>query len=468
MPRFNAYLFFTLLLIAQSVVAQLPDFTSMVKKNGDAVVNVSTTQKPADFLKLPQDQNLPKSVPPQMEDLLRHFFAQPNGDFQQKRAKSLGSGFIISSDGYILTNHHVVKDADEIVVKLKDRRQLTAKIIGSDERTDIALLKVEAQNLPIVSKGSSKQLKVGEWVLAIGSPFGFEQSVTAGIVSAKGRSLPGGDYVPFIQTDVAINPGNSGGPLFNMKGEVVGVNSQIYSRSGGYMGLSFAVPIDMAMRIVQQLKTKGTVSRGWLGVYIQDMNRGLAEYFNMDKPYGALITKVIAGSPSEQAGLQVGDIIIEFDGREIDVSSELPPIVGITPVGKKVTAHIMREGEQQTIQLVVGLLPTQSSLLAEDHATTKAKAKASPLGLVVADLTAAQRNQMNLSEHGVLVKQVSQGSALDAGIQVGDVILRIGSNGIRDVADFDRIAENLPNNQSIAVLVQRRGNPSFLALKIGQ
>ncbi len=462
MFKYKMYLFFPLILISAFSYAQLPDFTTMVKENGHAVVNISTTKKAPDRMKLPRNHPMPRGVPPEMEELFRHFFKQPGGGFQPREAQSLGSGFIISEDGYILTNHHVVNGADEIIVKLKDRRQLVAKLIGSDERTDIALLQVEANGLPIVKKGSSKQLQVGEWVLAIGSPFGFEQSVTSGIVSAKGRSLPGGNYIPFIQTDVAINPGNSGGPLFNMKGEVVGVNSQIYSRSGGYMGLSFSIPIDVAMNIVEQLKTKGTVSRGWLGVQIQDVTRELAESFNMDKPYGALISKVIAESPSEKAGLQISDVIVEFNGYVVDTSGELPPIVGMTSIGKKVNVKIIREGRKKNIKVIVGLLPDEAVLAS----TNEPKKEANQLSVVVTDFTTEHRKQRNFPKQGVLVESVSQGSALNAGIQKGDVILRIQNNIVRNVADFDKIVEKLPLDQSIAVLIQRRGSPIFLALKI--
>ena len=457
-------LLFALLFISEPSFAQLPDFTVMVKENGDAVVNISTTQKAPDLLKLPKGHPMPKGVPPEMEELFRHFFKQPGEGVQPRDAKSLGSGFIISENGYILTNHHVVKDADEIVVKLKDRRQLVAKLIGSDERTDIALLQVEAKGLPVVKKGSSKQLQVGEWVLAIGSPFGFEQSVTSGIVSAKGRSLPGGNYVPFIQTDVAINPGNSGGPLFNMKGEVVGVNSQIYSRSGGYMGLSFAIPIDMAMNVVEQLKSKGIVSRGWLGVQIQDVTRELAESFKMNKPYGALISRVIPESPSEQAGLQIGDVIIEFNGHVVDTSGELPPIVGVTPIGEKVKVKIIREGREKTIKMNVGLLPNEVVLAS----TPIPEKEVNQLGVVVTALPSEPGKQLNVPELGVLVQSVKQGPALNAGIQQGDIVLRIQNNIVRDVAEFDKIVKNLPLGQSIAILIQRRGSPIFLALKIDQ
>lgn len=454
--------FFILALINLPVNAQLPDFTEMVKNNGDAVVNISTTQKVPDVTKQFEGSQMPEGIPPQMEELFKHFFNGPDRGFQPRESTSLGSGFIISQDGYILTNHHVVKDAEEIVVKLKDRRQLVAKLIGSDERTDIALLKVETKRLPVVKIGSSKALLVGEWVLAIGTPFGFEQSVTAGIVSAKGRSLPGGNYVPFIQTDVAINPGNSGGPLFNMAGEVVGVNSQIYSRSGGYMGLSFAIPVDVAMNVVEQIKTKGTVSRGWLGVQIQDVTRELAESFNMDRPYGALVSKVVPGSPSEKAGLQIGDVIVEFDGHEIDTSGELPPIVGMTAIGEESKVKVIRDGHKKTIKVVIGLLPEEEAIAS----ATESKKELNQLAIVVSELTKEQRERLDIPRHGVLVQRANKGPALSVGIQKGDVILRIQNNVIRDVADFDKIVKELPAGQSVAILIQRRGRPVFLALKI--
>lgn len=459
--------FFALILIVSLAQAQLPDFTEMVKESGDAVVNISTTQKAPDLSKQFKSQQMPEGVPPQMEEFFRHFFrGAPGGDYQPRESRSLGSGFIISSDGYILTNHHVVKNADEIVVKLKDRRQLVAKLIGSDERTDIALLQVEAKNLPIVKIGSPEQLQVGEWVLAIGTPFGFEQSVTSGIVSAKGRSLPRGNYVPFIQTDVAINPGNSGGPLFNMKGEVVGVNSQIYSRSGGYMGLSFAIPMDVAMNVVEQIKTKGVVSRGWLGVQIQDVTRELAESFNMDRPHGALVSRVIPDSPAEKADLQIGDVIVEFNGREVDTSGGLPPMVGMVPVGKKAKVKIIRDGDTKTVNVIIGLLPDETGLAATVDDKVKPKKVLNRLGIVAMELTSAQRKRLDVAKHGVLVQSVEKGAAFNVGILQGDVILRIQNNVVRDLADFDKIVKKLPTGQSIAVLVQRRGSPVFMALKL--
>ncbi len=458
---------FLMLLASQRVFAQLPDFTGMVKTNGVAVVNISTSQKAKPMPKgMPKNQQMPEGLPPEMEELFKHFFNAPEGgggEFGPEDTQSLGSGFIISQDGYILTNHHVVKDADEIVVKFSDRRELVAKLIGSDARTDIALLKVQATGLPVVNIGSPNELKVGEWVLAIGSPFGFEQSATAGIVSAKGRSLPGGNYVPFIQTDVAINPGNSGGPLFNMDGKVVGINSQIYSRTGGFMGLSFAIPMDVVMNVVQQIKTTGKAAHGWLGVQIQDVTRQLAESFGMKKPQGALVSKIIPNSPAEKAGLQIGDIITEFNGQPIETSADLPPMVGMTPINKEAKLTIIRQGDTETIDFKVGLLPDQEQKAPLYKVETKPINK---LGISVVEITAEQRETLENVKNGVLVQEVESGIAADAGIQAGDVILRIQNNVIRNVNDFDKIVKNLPVGKSVAVLIQRRGSPVFLALKI--
>ncbi len=453
--------FLLLFIFIQQAGAQLPDFTEMVEKNGGAIVNISSTHNTADK-NGSQIQQLPEGLPPEMEELFKHFNQGPNGDLVPRNSKSLGSGFILSSDGYILTNHHVVNEAQEIVVKLSDRRELIAKLIGSDPSTDIAVLKIAADNLPAVTIGDPNKLKVGEWVLAIGSPFGFDQSVTAGIVSAKGRSLPGGNYVPFIQTDVAINPGNSGGPLFNMEGKVVGINSQIYSQSGGYMGLSFAIPVDVVMHVVDQIKTKGKVSRGWLGVQIQDVTRELAESFGMSRPHGALVAKVIPDSPAEKAGLQIGDIIVEFNGHIIETSGELPPMVGMTPIDQDAEVKYIRQGEKKSSPIKIGLLPESEQLAAN----TAAPKISNRLGLTVTNMNDEQRDQMQVSKNGVLVQKVGKGPGLDAGIQSGDVILRIQDSAIKDVADFDKIVKNLPAGKSIALLIQRRGSPVFLALKL--
>ncbi|HHH43335.1 MAG TPA: Do family serine endopeptidase, partial [Gammaproteobacteria bacterium] len=370
---------------------------------------------------------------------------------------------IISKDGYILTNNHVVKDADEVIVRLEDRRELKAEIIGTDARSDIALLKINADNLPVARIGKSDSLKVGEWVLAIGSPFGFDRSATAGIVSAKGRALPRENYVPFIQTDVAINPGNSGGPLFNLDGEVVGVNSQIYSRTGGYMGLSFSIPIEVAMDVANQLKAHGKVSRGWLGVLIQDVTRELAESFGMSKPQGALIARVMADSPAEKADMQVGDIVVSFNGKEIERSSSLPPVVGGTPVGKKVPVKVIRNGRSKTLWVKLGELPEPEETIAK--AETSKTTSDNRLNVRVADLTKDQREELEI-DGGVLVESVGEGAASDAGIREGDIILRMDGKPIKDISQFKEMIEKLPAGKSVAVLVQRRGGPIFLALKV--
>ncbi|MFZ2451136.1 MAG: DegQ family serine endoprotease [Methylovulum miyakonense] len=466
MLRIVSLCMFLGVLVSQNVLAQLPDFTEMVKTNGVAVVNISTTQKAKPSPDGAAKPQLPEGMPPEMEELFKHFYNNPegNGDgYDSGDTQSLGSGFIISPDGYVLTNHHVVKDADEIVVKFSDRRELVAKLIGSDPRTDVALLKVTATQLPAVAIGEPEKLQVGEWVLAIGSPFGFEQSVTAGIVSAKGRSLPGGNYVPFIQTDVAINPGNSGGPLFNMDGKVIGINSQIYSRTGGFMGLSFAIPIDVVMNVVDQIKTKGKVSHGWLGVQIQDVTRELAESFGMKKPQGALVSKVMPGSPAEKSDLQLGDVIVEFNGQAIDNSGDLPPLVGMSAIDSTATLKIIRQGETKSVSFKIGLLPDQPEKLAEAKAETKLMNK---IGVTVSALTDEQKEALQMPAGGVVVEEVGKGAAKDAGIQRGDVILRIQNTVIRTLDDFEHAVKNLSVGKSVAVLIQRRGSPAFLALKI--
>ncbi len=447
------------------VYAELPDFTKLAENSGKAVVNVSTSQKP----KKPKQQRTPLPEGTPFDDFFKHYFEEPGGQYVPKETNSLGSGFIISKDGYILTNHHVVKDADEIIVKLSDRRELDAELIGSDPRSDIAVLKVKNGNsdLPVVKLGSSQNLKVGEWVLAIGSPFGFDRSVTAGIVSAKGRNLPGDNYVPFIQTDVAINPGNSGGPLFNMKGEVVGINSQIYSRTGGFMGLSFSIPMEVVMSVVDQIKDKGKVSRGWLGVQIQDVTRELAESFGMDRPHGALVSKVLPNSPAKSAGVVIGDIIVGFNGKTIETSSELPPMVGIAPVNKKGKLTVIRQGVRKTFNVTVGLLPDQGETeLGYNQSEQSGFKSIERMGIEISDLTTEQREQFQLAQNGVLVQQVKQGPAANAGIQRGDIVLRIQNNVIRNVANFDKIVAKLIPGKSVAILIQRRGSPVFLAIKI--
>ena len=453
---------------AQVQARALPDFSALVEEHSPVVVNISTTQKvkrgPGGLPPGMQMPDLPEDSP--FNDLFKHFFGEggegaPPEEFD---ARSLGSGFIISADGYILTNNHVVKDAEEIIVRLFDRRELVASVIGTDERSDVALLKVDAEKLPVARLGKSEQLKVGEWVLAIGSPFGFDRTATSGIVSAKGRALPRENYVPFIQTDVAINPGNSGGPLFNMEGEVVGVNSQIFSRTGGFMGLSFAIPIDVAMDVAEQLKTKGHVSRGWLGVLIQDVTRELAESFGMKKPMGALVSKVIPDSPGAKGGIQVGDVIMEFNGREVVTSAGLPPIVGSTPVGREVQVKVLRNGKQQTLALTLGELKDEDRQAAVQPGP--ASTNNSRLGLDAAEVPQELREALELGDGGVLVSELGNGAAAKAGIRKGDIIVMFNGVRVQDGKQFGELVSKAKAGAVVPVLVQRQGGPTFLAIKI--
>jgi len=449
------------------VARELPNFTELVNANGPAVVNISTTAKKIVKKDKPNYRNipgLPEDSP--FRDFFRHFFDEENELFDESRpSTSLGSGFIISKDGYVVTNNHVIDEAGEIIVRLTDRREFTARLIGADNRSDIALLKVEAIGLPTVQLGSSNGLQVGEWVLAIGSPFGFDNSVTAGIVSAKGRSLPSDTYVPFIQTDVAINPGNSGGPLFNLDGKVIGVNSQIYSRTGGFMGLSFAIPVDVMKNVVNQLKTTGKVSRGWLGVLIQDVTSDLAESFGMQKPQGALIAKVLPDSPAAEAKFNVGDVIVNFDGKQVERSADLPPIVGSTPVGSTVDTTVIRKGESVQLAVTIGELPSDDDIkLAVTNKGGKS-AVSNRLALSVIDLDEAKREKLGITDGGILVREVDPGPAYDAGIRKSDVIMMIDNTDVKNVSHFKEIVGNL-SGTTVPVLIHRRSSPLFLALKI--
>ncbi|MFQ3171932.1 MAG: serine protease Do [Oleispira sp.] len=455
-----------------SQASSLPDFTDLVEEASPSVVNVATVKygnkygnKYSDaYDGLAEQYNLPKDMP----DIFRHFFAPQdprNGQNfgQQPKTSSLGSGFIISSDGYILTNNHVVQGADEIVVRLSDRRELNAQLIGADERADLALLKVIATGLPAVELGNSDTLRAGEWVLAIGSPFGFDYSVTAGIVSALGRSLPNENYVPFIQTDVAINPGNSGGPLFNLEGEVIGINSQIYTRSGGFMGVSFAIPINVAMDVTEQLKEKGRVSRGWLGVVIQEVNKDLAESFGLKKASGALVAQLVPGSPAEEGGLLSGDIITAFNGQEINMSTDLPHRVGRVKPGAKARLDIVRNGKTKVLQLEIGALPDD---LAQPlgQLNSHPNYKQNRLGIAASELSAEQQSTYG---HGVLVKQVTSGRAgAVSGLVTGDVISMIYGERIRSVDDFTRIVKSLPSDRSVPMQIVRRGVAMFIPLRL--
>jgi len=451
---------------AAATARSLPEFTDLVDAYGPAVVNIITKQSHRGAREFHgfSVPDLPEDSP--LYDFFRRFLGEEAGPLpdDERQSRSLGSGFIISPDGFVLTNSHVVDSADEIIVRTSDRREFLAKLVGTDKRSDIALLKVEGKDLPSVKLGTAKDLKVGEWVLAIGSPFGFEHSATAGIVSAKGRNLPSENYVPFIQTDVAINPGNSGGPLFNLDGEVIGMNSQIYSRTGGFMGLSFAIPIDMAMDVVDQLKTTGRVSRGWLGVLIQDVTRDLAETFDMDQPKGALIAQVVKDSPAEKADLRVGDVILSFDGRDVTTSGALPPLVGASHVNESAQVEVLREGRIKRVEVVIGELPEEGDdLLA---AVEPERTTANSIGLVVGELDAEQRNQLELDKGGVIVQEVKPGAAERAGIGPGDVILMFDNRPVEDTKQFRELLEGVDPGRSVAVLVQRGDGRMFFAVRI--
>jgi serine protease Do len=463
-----SFVLITFLIASNSALAQLPDFTELVKNNASAVVNISTKQKSKNVKSPFNHKNMPNAPHgnDQWGELFEKFFGDGGGlDIPEHNSQSLGSGFIIDEDGFLLTNYHVVKNADEIIVRLSDRRELIAEVIGTDKKSDIALLKIEATNLPVVKIGSSAPLKVGEWVLAIGSPFGFDHSVSVGVVSAIGRKLPNETYVPFIQTDVAINPGNSGGPLFNLEGEVVGVNSQIYSRTGGFMGLSFAIPMDIVMNVVKQLKENGEVARGYLGILIQDVNKKLAESFNMDKPQGAIVLKVLPDSPAEKAGFKIGDVVINFNDNEIIYSSDLPVVVGRTEINKEVDVKIIREGKQKTIEVKIGVLPSEKSAMKKAY--THSSKKMNRMGIAVTELTKEQRKKLDVDDRGIIVKVIQKKSpAYSAGIRKGDVILMMNNQNIISVSQFDKLLKSLPANKSLPVLIQRGTSPTFLAFTL--
>lgn len=453
------------LLLSGHVLAEgLPKFNEIVAKSSPAVVNISTTQKVSRHgSRLPPggSHQIPEGIP--FEDFLQRFFDEEGEEPRRFEAHSLGSGFIISSDGYVITNHHVIREADEIIVRFSDRTELEAEVVGSDEPSDLALLKVEAEGLPTLAQGDSDSLQVGEWVLAIGSPFGFEHSATAGIVSALERSLPQENYVPFIQTDVALNPGNSGGPLFNLAGEVVGVNAQIYSRTGGFMGLSFAIPMDVAMEVVEQLKEKGQVSRGWLGIIIQDVTRELAESFGLEKPQGALVGEVLNDGPAAKAGFQAGDIILTFNGTPVPRSSALPPLVGRTETGETVDVQILRAGKRKTLSVTVGEMPEESEL--RPAGSQRGQTTEKRLALEVVDLSEAEQSRFNLAV-GVRVVSVKEGPAAEAGIRQGDIILRINDVEVNNVAQFKALVGKLPAGKAVPVLLQREQTTAFVAVTL--
>ena len=441
----------------KAMALEVPDFEQLVKDKGSAVVKISVTGQMQTSLPGLQGQELP-------EPLRRYFESLPRQQVPESRPSAgFGSGFIISEDGYIVTNAHVVDNASEITVALPDRREYTASLVGSDERSDIALLKVEASGLPTLSLGDSTSVNVGQWVLAIGSPFGFEYTATQGIVSAVSRSLPEENYVPFIQTDVAVNPGNSGGPLFDTDGNVIGVNSQIFSRSGGYMGLSFAIPVDVVKSVVAQLQDTGYVSRGWLGVLIQNVDRSLAESFGLDRPSGALVSQVTEDSPADVAGLETGDIILSFNGKPIERSSHLPPLVGLVPVGEVAETEILRKGKRMILPVTIAELDDGTAKATKTAVSNKQGE--SRLGLVVSELTDEQQSEMG--GVGVLVQSVEPDSAAaKAGIREGDVLMSFDQTEISSVKQLSDLVADAPSDQPLPVLVQRNSAPLFSALTL--
>ncbi len=441
---------------APSLVRGLPDFTELVEQVGPSVVNIRTLEK------VRQPESGTGGPDEEMQELFRRFFGvpMPNAPRQGPRQnrpqpeeaqpRGVGSGFILTSDGFIMTNAHVVDGADEVVVTLTDKREFKARIVGADKRTDVAVVKINATGLPAVKVGDVSRLKVGEWVMAIGSPFGLENTVTAGIVSAKQRDT--GDYLPFIQTDVAINPGNSGGPLINMRGEVVGINSQIYSRSGGFMGISFAIPMDEATRVSDQLRANGRVTRGRIGVQIDQVTKEVAESIGLGKPQGALIRGVEEGSPAEKAGIEAGDIITRFDGKAIEKASDLPRLVGNTKPGSRVGLTVFRRGASKDLGITVAEVQPEKTVAQKSQEERKSNA-AAPLGLVVGELTEAQKRELRV-RGGVRIESVAE-PASRAGLREGDVILAIANAEVLSVRDFESILSRVDKSRPVSLLIRR-------------
>lgn len=464
----------------EQVVRQLPDFTGLVEKTGAAVVNIRTTEhagnaqaQDGEDLLDPDDPFFeffrrffpPGTVPGQPQGRQRQL-PQPQGRAGEEVPRGLGSGFIISADGYVMTNHHVVDGADEIYVTLTDKREFKAKLIGSDKNTDVALLKIDASNLPVLSIGDPNKLRVGEWVVAIGSPFGLDNTVTAGIVSAKARET--GDYLPFIQTDVAVNPGNSGGPLINMNGQAVGINSQIYSRTGGFMGISFAIPIDEAMRVSEQIKASGHVVRGRIGVAITEVTKDIAEPLGLSKPSGAQVSSVDAKGPAFKAGVQPGDIILRYQGHVIERSTDLPRLVGNTRPGTKASLEVWRAGAARTLEVVVGEVPNDQAQNANrrQRSGEQAPAKANWLGIMAADLNAEQRKSQDQPRDGVVIAGLEpNGAAAQAGLRQGDVLLQVNSQPITSVGQFEALVAKLDRKRTLVLLVKRGGEASYVPVR---
>ena len=444
---------------AQKSLAELPDFTEIVDSATPAVVKILVEYESENPRYQEQMEELPES--------LRRFFDFRGRPPVPRDRAGMGSGFIFTSDGYIVTNNHVVESARQVIVRLPDRQEFDAEVIGTDPRSDLAVLKIDAKGLPTLALASENDMKVGQWVLAIGSPFSLDFSVTAGIVSALGRSLPtetGDNYVPFIQTDVAINPGNSGGPLFNLDGEVIGVNSQIFTRSGGSIGLSFAIPVSVVRNVVSQIQENGVVERGWLGVSIQDVDRNLAESFGLDRPRGALIAQVGRDSPAERAGLQSGDVVVAFDDEPIETSADLPHIVGLIAPGNRVEALLVRDGDEQSVTVEVGALA--SDQVARVDAGVSVDGSLQLLGMRVAEAEADALADLGLSG-GVVIEAVEPDSpAAEAGVRDGDILTRLGSRPISRVSDVTAAADDLASGSSVPARLIRGRSPLFIGIRI--
>jgi serine protease Do len=444
---------------------ELPDFTVLAEEQSDKVVNITSIVE-----QTPRQQMAP-FYDERMEEFFRRFGiplpgmpGNPNAEQEQQpqeRVNGTGSGFIIESDGYIITNAHVVAQADAVMVKLTDDREFKAEILGIDRRTDVALLKIEANGLPKVKYGDPDKVKVGAWVAAIGSPFGLENTVTVGVVSAKKRALPQEDFVPFIQTDVAINPGNSGGPLFNTDGEVIGINSQIYSRTGGYMGLSFAIPIDVAINVADQLKENGRVIRGWLGINIQQITEDLSESFGLKDTNGALIAGVGNGSPAEQGGLLAGDIILKFDNKLIKLSSDLPKYVSSTKPNTTVNIEVLRKGKKVILPVKIGEMPNQEVKVASKKGSEPSYNR---LGLSLKELSDEDRKKID-GRNGLMIVGV-KGNAVSAGIRTGDVVLALNNSAVKSVQSFNNDLRKIPKGKTVALLIYRNGDTLYIPIKI--
>ena len=444
-------------------VTGLPDFTGLVEDSAPAVVSIQVTQFGDRAPEItPENEGQNQRNRQQIPEFFRRFFDAPgNRGYNQPDRRGTGSGFIFESEGYIITNHHVIENADQIIVRLADRREYEAELIGSDPQSDIALLKIDASDLPTLKFGNSKVLRAGEWVVAIGSPFNFEQSVAAGIVSATGRSTNSQQYVPFIQTDVAINPGNSGGPLLNMDGEVVGINSWILSSSGGSIGLSFSIPIETASSAVSQLREFGKVSRGLLGVIVGPVSREMAEALKLKRPVGALVNDVNSDSAAERAGIQPGDVILEIDGEAIEISSDLPPLVGSNPPGTQVELLVSRDGNELTFDVTLGALDGDEHVA--QLASSDESSQSNALGIDVESISNDRRQALGDPEGGVLISKIESDAAYRAGLRRGDVVLMINRDKVDDVDSFSAIVETLPEGKAIALRIMRQGVTNFIA-----